>query len=161
VAIVYTEWTRNARPNVQLVNRHHKARKKKYYMNVGLLKRGFRATAFWQLQKTHTGTSTHAHTHTYIYIYSFPYLAVWVSFSHLNLEASPFFHDSGYEYSRTPLIRTLVNRIVNYPDQLVPLGKYFLTLTVLHLFMAWIFSQLSNTNTEFILIFLYVNKHVV
>ena len=50
-----------------------------YYMNLGLLKRGFRATAFWQLQKTYKGahtrarahTHTHTHTHTYIYIYTY------------------------------------------------------------------------------------------
>ena len=31
---------------------------------------------------------------------------------------------STYKYSRTPLIRTLVIRIANYPDRLGPLGKF-------------------------------------
>ena len=40
------------------------------------------------------------------------------------------------KYSRKSLIRTLVIRIANYPDRLGPSGKYFLSVTVLHHFMA-------------------------
>jgi hypothetical protein len=39
-------------------------------------------------------------------------------------------------YSITPLIRTLVIRIANYPYRLGPSGKHFLTVILLHLFMA-------------------------
>ena len=37
-------------------------------------------------------------------------------------------------YSRTPIIRTLVIRISNNPDRLGPSGKHFLTVIVLHPF---------------------------
>jgi hypothetical protein len=47
---------------------------------------------------------------------------------------------SQYLYSRTPLIRTLVIRMAKYPDRLRLSGKHFLTLTLLHLFMIYIFS---------------------
>jgi hypothetical protein len=39
-------------------------------------------------------------------------------------------------YSITPLIRTLVIRIANYPYQLGPSGKHFLTVILLLLFVA-------------------------
>jgi len=39
-------------------------------------------------------------------------------------------------YIRTPLIRKLVTLIANYPDRLVPSGKHFLTVIVLHIFTA-------------------------
>jgi len=39
-------------------------------------------------------------------------------------------------HSRTPLIRTLVIRIANYPDWLGPSGKHVRTAIVLHIFMA-------------------------
>ena len=35
-------------------------------------------------------------------------------------------------YSRTPLIRTLIIRISNYPERFGPSGKYFLTPIALH-----------------------------
>jgi hypothetical protein len=38
--------------------------------------------------------------------------------------------------SRTPLIRTLVILIAIYLDRLGPSGKHFLTVIVLHVFMA-------------------------
>jgi len=40
------------------------------------------------------------------------------------------------KYSRTPLIRKLVIRTVNYPERLGPSGKQYLTVTVLHLITA-------------------------
>jgi len=43
-------------------------------------------------------------------------------------------------YIRTPLIRKLVFRMSNYPNQLGPSGKHFLTLIVLHLFYGFNFS---------------------
>jgi len=39
-------------------------------------------------------------------------------------------------YSRTPLIRTLVIRITNYPDRLGPSRKHVLAVIVLLPFMA-------------------------
>jgi hypothetical protein len=51
-----------------------------------------------------------------------------------------------WKYSKTPLIRTLVIQIANYPDRLGSFGKYFLTVIALHLFMALIPPQFSNTN---------------
>ena len=42
-------------------------------------------------------------------------------------------------YSIIQLNRTLVVRIANYPNRLGPSTKHFLTVTVLHLFMALIF----------------------
>ena len=41
-----------------------------------------------------------------------------------------------FKCSITPIIRTLVVRLANYPDRLGPSGKHFLTVIVLHLFMA-------------------------
>ena len=42
----------------------------------------------------------------------------------------------GAKYSRTPLIRTLVIRIANYPDRLGPSGKRILSGILLHFFVA-------------------------
>jgi len=38
--------------------------------------------------------------------------------------------------STTPLLRTLAVRIANYPDRFGPSDKEFLTVNLLHLFMA-------------------------
>ena len=40
------------------------------------------------------------------------------------------------EYSKTPLIRTLVIRNADNPDRLGPSGKHFLTVILLNLFMV-------------------------
>ena len=61
-------------------------------------------------------------------------LPVNIFYSNCNLVGTT----GGYrgKYSIHPFIRKLVNRIANNPDRLGPSRKYFLTLTVLHLFMA-------------------------
>ena len=48
-------------------------------------------------------------------------------------------------YTRTPMIRTLVIRIANYPDRLGPSGKGFLIAIVLNILWLKFFPQLSNT----------------
>ena len=60
-------------------------------------------------------------------------------------------------YSRTPLIRTLVIRIANYPDRLCPSCKHFLTVSVPYLFMAYI-PPLSNTYKVLCINVLFVRK---
>jgi hypothetical protein len=40
------------------------------------------------------------------------------------------------KHSRTPLIRNLIIRIPNYPDQLGPSAKHIVTVIVPHLYMA-------------------------
>jgi len=58
--------------------------------------------------------------------------------------AEPFLRSC--QYSRTPLIRTLVIRLSNYPDLFGPSSKQFLIVIVLHLFVDWNFPpQLSDT----------------
>ena len=48
---------------------------------------------------------------------------------------------SSRKFIKTPLIWKLVIRIAKYPDRLGPSGKHFLTVIVLHLFMASIFPR--------------------
>jgi hypothetical protein len=49
--IQYTEWTKNARPNLQKVNLHQN-QSKKLCMNTGFLKHDLWLTASWRLKKT-------------------------------------------------------------------------------------------------------------
>jgi hypothetical protein len=63
-------------------------------------------------------------------------------------------------HSRIPLIRKLVIRVANYLDLIGPSGKPFLTLTVLHLVMAEMFPQLSNTYKELCVNVLFVRKKI-
>ena len=65
------------------------------------------------------------------------------------------------KYSRTPLIRQLVARTANYPDRLGPSSKHFLTVIVLHIFMAYIFPHLSNTYKELCVNVLFVGTAVL
>ena len=62
------------------------------------------------------------------------------------------------KYSRTPLIRTLVIRISNYPDLLGPSVKHFLTVIVLHFLWFKFFSHLSNTYKELGINVLFIRK---
>ena len=48
----------------------------------------------------------------------------------------------------TPLVRTLVVRIANYPDRLDPSGKHFLTVIYYTFLRLKIFPQMSNAYKE-------------
>jgi len=64
-------------------------------------------------------------------------------------------------FSTTPLIRTLVIRIANYPDRLGPSGKHFLNVNVLP-FYGLKFSPFCEVHIkDYVLMFyVYVNKYV-
>jgi hypothetical protein len=64
-------------------------------------------------------------------------------------------------YSRPPIIRTLIIRIANYADRLSPSGKHFLPVIVLHLFMTSVSPHLSNTYKELSINVLFVHKKYV
>jgi hypothetical protein len=65
-------------------------------------------------------------------------------------------------YSRTPLIWTLVIRIANYPDRLGPSGKHCLTVIVVHLVYILNFCPICQIHIRnyVLILYLYVNKYV-
>ena len=67
------------------------------------------------------------------------------------------------KYGRTPLIRTLVIRIADYPDRLGPSGRIFLAVKVLHLFFYGLNVSPScqiHLRNYVIMFYLHVNKYV-
>jgi len=67
-------------------------------------------------------------------------------------------HVSFFNYSCTPLIRTLVIENANYPDRLGPSGKPYLTVTVIHISGLKFLSQLSNKYKELCINVSFVRK---
>jgi hypothetical protein len=60
--------------------------------------------------------------------------------------------------SRTPLIRTLVIPIANYPDRLGHSDTHICTITVLRLLWLKFFPRLSNAYKELCINVLFVRK---
>ena len=66
-------------------------------------------------------------------------------------------------YSRTPLIRTTVIRIINCPERLGPSCNNFLPVILLHLFGAEIFLPVVkyiHIRIQLLIFYLQVNKYV-
>jgi hypothetical protein len=64
-------------------------------------------------------------------------------------------------YSRTPLDRTLVIRVANYPDPLGTSGKQFLA-AIVHIFYGLNVSPYYQIHIRnyILMLYLYVNKYV-